>query len=117
MAGEPIKIHNTYSSDIPAAVLEAPPEKLVIDDEPLTAFFVNLPHAVRAELSGWMTFRPEDRQNKVRTWVKAKEEKNFRFALLSYIIWYEAFHPSGDSKIAALAFRGLFPKHMKEDAF
>jgi hypothetical protein len=117
MDSEPIKMHTDYSGEMhwDQRGTPAPTEKRVIDDEPLKCF-ETLPEKVKTELSQWMTFRPEDREKRVKKLIAVKEARPLRAEMLAFIIWFEAFHKQGNSKVAAIAFHGLFPDHLKADA-
>lgn len=119
MGGEPIKFVNNEMVRVP--ILDDKPEESlpkspIIGDEPLNSF-ESYHWTVKTELVGWMTFSEEDRMKKAKHWAGKKSgDMDQRAKVLNYIIWFESHHPNGSSNVAALAFRGLFPKHLRDSA-
>lgn len=115
--GEPVKFVNNAMINVPA-LDEKPEESLpktpLIGDEPLNSF-ETYHWKVKTELTNWMGFSEEDRMKKAKSWAAKKQgDMDQKAKVLNYVIWFESHHPNGSSNVAAIAFRGLFPRHLKE---
>lgn len=99
------------------APVKPPPNELPnIPRDPLTSF-ENMIYTIRTDLSGWMTFDKKSRLDRTKWFVDTYTDTSMkmtpdrRHKILNYIIFIESHHPMGDSHVAALAFKGLFPGH------
>ena len=100
---------------VPEPEVVQPPHEVVIEGDPMNAF-ENYHFQVRADLSGWMTRGEEDRITRAKQFSHCEEDQALkinparRHKILCYIVWMEAHHKLGSSKVAAVAFHGLFDK-------
>ena len=119
--GEPIKfVASTEALRIPNyhdPADEQKPKRPIIGDNPLNSF-ENYNAQVKTDLSSWMTFSVETRIERAKIWAnqgktddKLKIDMDRRCKILNYVIWLESHHPLGNSTVAAIAFKGLFPNH------
>jgi len=92
-----------------------------IPHDPLTSFENFVPR-LRADLHGWMTFDKKGRMDRCKWFVNThydeinKMTPARRLKTLAFIVYMEASHPLGDSDVAAMAFKGLFPGHTGKKA-
>ena len=98
--------------------LKPPPnEAPAIPRDPLTSF-ENFIFTIRTDLSSWMTFDKKGRLDRCKWFVDTyvdsaqKMTPDRRHKVLCFIIFMESHHPLGDSDVAAVAFKGLFPGHV-----
>lgn len=118
MATEPVKFHHSEMTRVPALDAvpeESLPQKPIIGDEPLNAF-ETYHWSIKTDLTNWMTFSVDDRMKKAKAYAQKGKDADKRAKILNFIIWYESHHPKGNSNVAAIAFRGLFPKHLNDSA-
>jgi len=117
--GEPVKVVASMESirlpNLGNKPEEAWPTQPIISGDPLSAF-EHYDWHIKTELSGWMTFSPEDRLKKARVFVNSKKiDVDKKTKILNFIIWIESHHKLGRREPAAVAFNALFPKE-KPDA-
>lgn len=109
---QPFKYVHSYGQDIQEKLPEEMPKSPIIGDDPLNSFD-RYHWKEQTDLGAWMTYDPETRMRKCRKYAENKKDMDRRHKNLVYIIWYESAHKGGDSKVAAIAFRALFPEHNK----
>jgi hypothetical protein len=113
MAGKPIKYVNNYGADFQETPREEQlPKAPIIGDDPLNSFD-RYHWKEQTDLGAWMTYAPEVREKKCKGYAANKANMDRRHKNLVYIIFIESAHKGGDSRVAAIAFRALFPEHAK----
>ncbi len=117
MPGKPIKYVHNYGADIQEKLPEEMPKRPILGDTPINSFvsFIKNYWRAESEFDNWMMLSPEMRLSKTRKYADDKKDMNRRHEILNFITYVESAFEGrgGDSKVAAIAFRALFPEHNK----